>query len=77
MNHHEPVEDGDLAAKLAALEAHLSQMETTHFYRPGRRGDPLERFRVPPARARPARRGRPGRGGRPAAEAFHLIVDQL
>lgn len=66
VNHVEQVESVDIDAKLAALEAHRSQMETTHFYRVGD-GDPLEEFR---ARER-------DRLGEPAAECYFLIVDQL
>ena len=47
VNHYERVEEVDLAAKLAALEAHRSQMATTHFYKVGE-GDPA------PAVPRPA-----------------------
>ena len=72
-DHAETVSEADLATKLAALEAHESQMETTHFYK-GVEGDPLEQFRI-------RQRGRLEQAGRwagvPLAEAYHLMVDQL
>jgi LmbE family N-acetylglucosaminyl deacetylase len=77
VNHHEPVEDGDVEARLAALEAHLSQMETTHFYGldgAGDREQALDAFRRR-ERARLAEAGRDA--GSAWAEAFHLVVDQL
>jgi len=43
-NHAEPADDAATAAKLSALEAHTSQLETTHFYALGD-GDPLTGFR--------------------------------
>lgn len=77
VNHLEVVGDADVAAKLAALEAHGSQMETTHFYRleaGGTRDGALEAFRR-------RERDRLERAGAAAAvgpaEAYHLIVDQL
>ena len=61
------------SAKLRALEAHRSQMETTHFYRVGD-GDPLDEFRSRERR----RLGAAGAlVGAPLGEAYHLIVDQL
>ena len=74
VDHVEPVGEEDLAAKLRALEAHRSQMETTHFYKVGD-GDPLEGFRA-------RERQRLEDAGRAAdvegmAEVFHLVVDQL
>jgi LmbE family N-acetylglucosaminyl deacetylase len=72
-NHAEVVSEGDLATKLAALEAHTSQMETTHFYRAGE-GDPLEAFR---RRQTDKLRAVGDWAGVPLAEAYHLIVDQL
>ena len=72
-NHAESVTSADLDGKLRALEAHRSQMETTHFYRVGD-GDALEEFRR-------GERDRVEASGRWAgvglAEAFHLIRDQL
>jgi LmbE family N-acetylglucosaminyl deacetylase len=73
VNHHEVVEEPDLDAKLAALEAHTTQMETTHFYKVGE-GDPLELFR---ARQRQRLTDAGSAIGVPLAEPFHLIVDQL
>jgi len=72
-NHIESVQEQDLEARNAALEAHVSQMETTHFYRVGE-GDPLEEFRR-------RERQRLERGGAdagiPLEARYHLIVDQL
>lgn len=73
VNHREVVDERDVAAKLAALEAHTTQMETTHFYKVGD-GDPLEAFRAR-QRERLAAAGAPI--GEPLAEEFHLIADQL
>ena len=75
VNHHEQVDEVDLAAKLAALEAHTSQMVTTHFYKVGE-GDPLERFRAL-QRDKLETIGAAIDAGSGLAEAFHLIVDQL
>jgi LmbE family N-acetylglucosaminyl deacetylase len=72
-NHAETVSEADLATKLAALEAHTSQMETTHFYRAGD-GDPLGTFR---RRQRDKLSGVGDWAGAPMAEAYHLMVDQL
>lgn len=73
VDHVESVEEPDLEAKLRALEAFRSQMETTHFYKVGE-GDPLEEFRA-------RERQRLVEGGAPAevplGEPYHLIVDQL
>ena len=73
VDHVESVGEEDLDAKLRALEAHRSQMETTHFYKVGD-GDPLEEFRA-------RERQRLTDGGAPAGvalgEPYHLIVDQL
>jgi LmbE family N-acetylglucosaminyl deacetylase len=72
-NHAEVVDEADHDARLAALEAHVSQMETTHFYRVDQ-GDALAGFRQ-------RERERLEAGGRwagaPLAERYHLIVDQL
>jgi LmbE family N-acetylglucosaminyl deacetylase len=73
VTHHESATEADLAAQVAALEAHASQMSTTHFYKVGD-GDPLEAFR---ARQRERLVATGARAGVPLAEAFHLIVDQL
>jgi LmbE family N-acetylglucosaminyl deacetylase len=81
VNHVEAVLEEDMRAKLAALEAHRSQLETTHFYgldRPGSTGDgepeALQAFRAR-ERGRLATVGT--QWGVEAAEAFHLMVDQL
>ncbi len=73
VTHYEAVEEQHLDIKLAALEAHRSQMETTHFYKVGE-GDPLESFRAG-QRARLAANG--AAIGAPLAESFHVIIDQL
>lgn len=73
VTHYEQVSDEDLAARVAALEAHRSQLKTTHFYKLGE-GDPLEAFRSD-QRARLAAQG--ADIGLPLAEPFHLMVDQL
>jgi LmbE family N-acetylglucosaminyl deacetylase len=72
-DHAEVVDESDLAARIAALEAHRSQMETTHFYRVGD-GDPLEAFR---ARERERIESVGRWAGAPLAEAFHLITAEL
>jgi LmbE family N-acetylglucosaminyl deacetylase len=72
-DHAEEVDEADLAARIAALEAHVSQMETTHFYRVGD-GDPLEGFR---AREREQLESVGRWAGVPLAEAFHLITAEL
>lgn len=77
VDHLEEVAAADTAAKLAALEAHESQLETTHFYRlePGEdRHGVLEAFRDR-ERAQLADTG--ARFGCGPAESFHRIVDQL
>jgi LmbE family N-acetylglucosaminyl deacetylase len=73
VDHVESVGEADLADKLLALEAHVSQMETTHFYKVGD-GDPLEAFRGR-QRHRLAIAG--SYADVPLGEAYHLIVDQL
>ena len=73
VNHRESVEEQDLQARNVALEAHVSQMETTHFYRVGE-GDPLDAFR----RRERARLSDAGAlEGVPLAERYHLVIDQL
>jgi LmbE family N-acetylglucosaminyl deacetylase len=76
VNHLESVGESDLSAKLRALEAHASQLETTHFYRvdDGTQADRLEAFRRR-ERERLRRAGEPA--GLRLAEAYHLIVEQL
>ena len=44
-NHLERADEAALAARIAALEAHSSQFETTHFYRLDE-GDPHDGFRL-------------------------------
>ncbi len=73
VTHYEVVGEVDLARRIAALEAHRSQLETTHFYKVGD-GDPLESFRDG-QRSTLASQG--ASIGAPLAESFHLIVDQL
>jgi len=77
VNHVEAVGGADVAAKLAALEAHESQLETTHFYRlaaDSTRDDALDGFR----RRQRDKLASAGRAhGLQWAEAFHLMVDQL
>lgn len=73
VDHVERVDEADLDAKLRALEAHRSQMETTHFYRVGQ-GDPIEEFR---ARERRSLVEGGALVGAELGEVFHLIVDQL
>ncbi|CAN5581857.1 PIG-L family deacetylase [soil metagenome] len=72
-NHAEQVDEVDLLARNAALEAHVSQMETTHFYRVGA-GDPLDGFR---RRERERLEAGGAWAGVPLAERYHLIIDQL
>lgn len=77
VNHLEVVSEEDLNAKLAALEAHRSQMETTHFYGldpDGSREEALAGFR---ARERERCSDAPGAPPGTLAEAFHVIIDQL
>lgn len=77
INHLQVVTEQDLEAKLAALEAHESQLDTTHFYglEPGgSREDALAEFRE---RERSRCTGAPGAPPGTLAEAFHLIADQL
>ncbi len=73
VDHVETVGEADLADKLLALEAHVSQMETTHFYKVGD-GDPLEAFR---GRQRHRLTTAGAFADVPLGEAYHLIVDQL
>jgi LmbE family N-acetylglucosaminyl deacetylase len=73
VDHLESVDDVDLAARIAALEAHRSQMATTHFYKVDA-DDPLAAFRA----AQRDRLERTGAAhGLRMAEAFHRIEDQL
>lgn len=73
VTHYERVDEADLATKLAALEAHTSQLETTHFYKVDD-ADPLDGFR---AGQRSTLEHAGNAAGTALAEAFHLIIDQL
>ena len=69
-----------MAAKLRALEAHVSQLETTHFYRlePGAdRAEALQGFRRRQRSKMETVAGLAEVPGVVAAESFHLIVDQI
>lgn len=77
INHHEAVTEADVTAKLNALEAHASQLETTHFYRlPSgtTRSVALAAFRE---RERHKLVDAAAGTAFGSAEVFHLIVDQL
>jgi LmbE family N-acetylglucosaminyl deacetylase len=81
VNHVESVQEEDIEAKLAALEAHHSQLETTHFYGLDAPGSPgggeaevLGAFR---ARERGRLAAVGNRWGLDAAEAYHLMVEGL
>ena len=76
VNHLESVPEQDAAAKLAGLEAHTSQMETTHFYRlgPDEEADALAGFRSRERRKLAETGEAHGMG---PAEAYHLITDKL
>ncbi len=72
VNHVESATPDALAARCAALEAHRSQMETTHFYRLEGDADPLEEFRRR-ERSKLVVMGRIA--GFDLGEAFHLISE--
>lgn len=77
VNHLQVVSEADLQAKLSALEAHESQLETTHFYRldePGSRALALEQFRSRERARLSEVEGAPGGG---LVEVFHLLAEQL
>lgn len=77
VNHVESVSDADVELRLAALETHTSQLETTHFYKldpGGSRESALEEFRHQQRRALAAAGDVRGVG---FAEEYHLIQDQL
>ncbi len=79
VNHVESVDEADLRAKTDALEAHESQLETTHFHRVAGAEDALAAFRDR-ERQLLVEGAAHASGHTPApvlAEAFHLIVDQL
>lgn len=73
-NHLEPADDVAIDAKLAALEAHESQLETTHFYALDADADhdPLIGFRD---RERLKLREAAALFGDGSGELFHLISD--
>ncbi|MEZ5322405.1 MAG: PIG-L deacetylase family protein [Microthrixaceae bacterium] len=77
-NHLEPTDEAATSAKLAALEAHASQHETTHFYALDESGtDPMEGFRRRERqRMVEAAASLDGAGVMGPGEAFHLI-DEL
>jgi LmbE family N-acetylglucosaminyl deacetylase len=75
VNHLEWVSEDDLQSKLAALEMHGSQMESTHFYGTEAQ-DALRDFRRRQRRKLTAAAGKAG-ASRGMAEAFHLITDRL
>ena len=76
VNHFERVSEHDLQRKLAALEAHRSQMRSTHLYGVEGHADAIQAFR---RRERRKLVGVAGRAGatRGMAEAFHLVTAQL
>ncbi len=86
VDHVELVTERDLLAKTDALEAHESQLETTHFHRVAGAEDALVAFRererrllIDAAADLDTAQG-PGARGEAApllGEGFHLIVDQL
>jgi LmbE family N-acetylglucosaminyl deacetylase len=80
-DHAESLSAEDLDAKVAALEAHESQFETTHLHHARAAGDDsgdrvaaLQAFRD---RERAIVEATGAWAGVPYAEHFHLIVDQL
>ena len=70
-NHLERADGVALQARIAALEAHRSQFETTHFYRLAD-GDPRDEFR---RRERQKLVDAATPFGEEMGEAFHLITD--
>ena len=78
-NHVESVDEADLRAKTDALEAHESQLETTHFHRVAGAEDALAAFRERERRLLVEGAAHAsGHAPAPAlGEAYHLIVDQL
>jgi LmbE family N-acetylglucosaminyl deacetylase len=75
-NHLEWVSEADLQRKLVALEAHRSQLRTTHLYAVAERADALGAFR---RRERAKLISAAGRAGvsRGMAESYHRITSQL
>jgi LmbE family N-acetylglucosaminyl deacetylase len=76
VNHLEWVTEADLQRKLAALQAHRSQLHTTHLYAVGGRTDALDAFRRGERAKLIAAAGRAG-ASRGMAEAYHLITGRL
>ncbi|MGB3411528.1 MAG: PIG-L deacetylase family protein [Microthrixaceae bacterium] len=72
-NHAEIVLEADHQRRIAALEAHQSQVETTHFYKLST-DEPLEGFRQ---REREQLERSGAEVGQPMAELYRLIVEQL
>lgn len=72
-NHAEIVLEADHQRRIAALEAHQSQIETTHFYKLST-GDPVEGFR---RREREQLESSGTKVGQPLAELYRLIIEQL
>jgi LmbE family N-acetylglucosaminyl deacetylase len=72
IDHVESATPETLAARCAALEAHQSQMETTHFFRLEGDADPLQEFRD---RERSKLEAMGAVAGIELGEAFHLITD--
>ncbi len=71
-NHLEEADDDGLAARIAALEAHRSQFETTHFYRLADGDDPQTAFR---SKERQKMTDAAAPFGAALGEAFHVISD--
>lgn len=76
VNHLEVVTEADVTAKVEALLAHRSQLETTHFYRLGHLDAhrAAEEFSAEQTSALEQRTGAPEGS---LTEAFHAIIDQL
>ena len=77
VNHVESVDEVDLRAKTDALEAHESQLETTHFHRVAGAQDALVAFRERERRLLVEGAAHATEQAPELGEAFHLIVDQL
>lgn len=76
VNHLEVVDEADVAAKVAALLAHRSQLETTHFYRLGHLDEAAATTEFT-AEQKTALEDREGAPKAALTEAFHAITDQL
>lgn len=72
VNHLESVSETDLARRCAALEAHESQFETTHFHRLDDPSETIAGFR---RRERELLTAMAAPFGLPLGEAFHLMDD--